>query len=119
MCGIAGEVSSSGKFNLDIEGAVNSINHRGPDENVVLEKNFFKFGFSRLAIIDIEDGKQPYSNEDSSVFAIFNGEIYNHIELRESLVQKGFRFRSKADGEVIIALYELYGEKFPNHIQGR
>ena len=77
------------------------------------------FGHTRLSIVDLASGHQPMPNEDGSVWVIFNGEIYNHIELREELTARGHRFRTRSDTEVIAQAYAAYGLDFPNHFNGQ
>jgi len=92
--------------------------HRGPDA----EGSFFDDAVGlvsrRLSIIDLEGGNQPMSNEDGSIWVIFNGEIYNFLGLREELVAHGHRFRSRSDTEVIVHAYEEWGEGFPTRLNG-
>src|SRR4029453_15768206 len=89
-----------------------SIKHRGPDDSGVYINRNVGLGFRRLAIIDLSPaGHQPMSNEDGTVWIIFNGEIYNHLELREQLLKKGHTYRSRTDSETIIHLWEEEGER--------
>jgi asparagine synthase (glutamine-hydrolysing) len=76
------------------------------------------FGFRRLSIIDLETGHQPISNDMGTVWAMFNGEIYNFVELRAELARQGYHFRTKSDTEVILRAYEYYGLNFVNHLRG-
>ena len=86
---------------------VASIRHRGPDDSGFWEGEGISLGMRRLAIIDIDGGHQPMFNEDGSIVAVFNGEIYNYLELQRSLVARGHRFRSDhSDTETIVHLYE-------------
>ncbi len=79
-----------------------SIQHRGPDDDGYYVSGPVGFGFRRLAIIDLNTGHQPISNEDGSVHIVFNGEIYNYLELREELRAKGHVFSTQTDTEVIV-----------------
>ncbi len=118
MCGICGWIA----FNGEIEENVlikmrDSLIHRGPDDcgSIILtSKNRWKIGLAhrRLSIIDISSfGRQPMTNEDNSIHLVYNGEIYNFLELREELIKKGHKFRSRTDSEVIIHSYEEWGEE--------
>ncbi len=93
--------------------------HRGPDgENHFMDGDL-GLGFTRLSIIDLEGGMQPIRNEDGTVVLICNGEIFNYIELREDLLQRGHRFKTRTDVEVLIHLYEEYGTEFLNLLNGQ
>ncbi|GGC81063.1 asparagine synthetase [glutamine-hydrolyzing] 1 [Thalassobacillus devorans] len=94
------------------------ITHRGPDEEGFYHDEYISFGFRRLSIIDIDSGQQPLSYEDQRYWMVFNGEIYNYIELRENLVTKGFTFRTESDTEVIAALFHDKREKAFNELRG-
>ncbi len=96
-----------------------AMRHRGPDGEGYYADDGVAFGHVRLAIIDLSDaGRQPMSNEDGSVWISVNGEIYNFKELRIKLKEQGHSFRSESDSEVIVHLYEEYGERFPEHLDG-
>lgn len=95
-----------------------TLRHRGPDETGSLEHGAAWLGHTRLAIIDILHGQQPLVNEDGRVAAILNGEIYNHGELRDHLRARGHQFRSACDTEVLVHLYEEYGEDMFRHLVG-
>ncbi|MDI6780845.1 MAG: asparagine synthase (glutamine-hydrolyzing) [bacterium] len=114
MCGICGKLTFAQK-KVDsslISAMVKKLSHRGPDDTGVYinkEKNI-GLGHARLSIIDLsQNAHQPMSNEDETIWIVFNGEIYNFIELREELVKNGHRFVSQTDSEVIIHLYEDMG----------
>jgi len=112
MCGIAGIYDFLNGRTIDqkcLQGMIHQLHHRGPD--VTGYKLFDKVGLAhaRLSIIDLTTGDQPIHNEDQSVWTVFNGEIFNFIELRESLEKKGHIFSTKSDTEVIVHLYEEYG----------
>lgn len=92
--------------------------HRGPDDAGLFLDDNAGLGFRRLSIIDLNSGHQPMSNDDESIWIVFNGEIYNYVELREDLQKKGYRFRTKSDTEVIIRLYEEYGENCLQYLNG-
>lgn len=95
-----------------------TIAHRGPDDDGYYVAGAVGLGFRRLAIIDLNTGHQPLSNEDGSVWIVFNGEIYNYQELRSFLQQKGHIFRTKTDTEVIVHLYEEFGEDCVTQLRG-
>ena len=117
MCGIAGFFGSPDLPLL--KRMVATLTHRGPDDDGYWESPEVSLGMRRLAIIDVETGQQPVFNEDRTVAAVFNGEIFNFVELREHLQQQGHRFRSHhSDSEVIVHLYEQYGEDFLCHLNG-
>ena len=113
MCGIAGFISKD--KNLDrkkyIENVVNSIKHRGPDEYGVFDENDVCLLNTRLSIIDVAHGHQPFISDDKNIIVAQNGEIYNFIEIQEELKQEGIRFDTHSDTEVILRAYEYYGTK--------
>src|SRR5258708_7995273 len=92
--------------------------HRGPDSAGELVDGYVALGVRRLRVIDLVTGDQPFSNEDGTVWTVFNGEIYNFQELREELASRGHSFRSRSDTEVITHLYEDYGDRFVERIDG-
>ena len=118
MCGIVG--FTGGKNQKSLRTMADSIVHRGYDDDGYYYSNgLINLGMRRLSIVDIEYGKQPISNEDGSVWVVFNGEIYNHAELRKELENKQHRFKTDhSDTEVIVHLYEEYGEDWPNRVNG-
>ena len=97
-----------------------AIHHRGPEGAAVayLKNETLAFGFLRLAFTDLPSGKQPIYNEDYSICLIFNGEVYDHEEIRIKLTKLGHKFRTKSDSEIIIHLYEQYGMGFFEHLNG-
>jgi asparagine synthase (glutamine-hydrolysing) len=118
MCGIAGSTK-------DPEGSVvramcATLRHRGPDDEGVHSdvQAGVTIGARRLAIMDIDGGHQPLCNEDGSVWAAFNGEIYNHPKLREDLRRRGHTFSTHGDTEVLVHLYEEYGEAMVHALEG-
>lgn len=122
MCGIAGAVYGRPVDPDDIArvtAMAHTIEHRGPDEYGVATAGTGVLATSRLSIVDVANGHQPYRSEDGRVLAVFNGEIYNHRALRDGLAARGHRFASHSDGEVIVHLYEEYGEDFPRHLEGQ
>jgi asparagine synthase (glutamine-hydrolysing) len=96
----------------------NIITHRGPDSEGYYFDDYINFGFRRLSIIDLESGSQPLSFENERYWIIFNGEIYNYIELRQKLMNMGFTFSTESDTEVIIALYSHLKEKAVQELRG-
>jgi asparagine synthase (glutamine-hydrolysing) len=121
MCGIAGTlIFQSGEFVAPetIAAMCDTLRHRGPDDEGIYVDGHFGMGMRRLSIIDLSTGKQPISNEDRSVWTVYNGEIYNFLELRASLQQQGHRFYTHTDTEVIVHLYEEYQEDFVRHLAG-
>jgi asparagine synthase (glutamine-hydrolysing) len=121
MCGIAGKLYFDGTKKVrqeEIQQMCNTLVHRGPDDEGVYLSGCIGLGLRRLSIIDLNSGKQPISNEDGTVWTVFNGEIYNFVELRESLVSRGHRFSTETDTEVIVHLYEEQGEEFLSSLRG-
>jgi len=92
--------------------------HRGPDDESFYADAGAVLGFRRLSIIDVAGGRQPLSNEDASIQVVFNGEIYNHLALRQGLEQRGHRLATGSDGEVIAHLYEEVGDDVVDHLNG-
>jgi asparagine synthase (glutamine-hydrolysing) len=117
MCGIIG---FTGRPDIELLGMMaDSIIHRGPDDNGYYSDGKINLGIRRLSIIDVETGKQPVHNEDKTIWCVFNGEIYNHIELREDLQKKGHKFYTDhSDTEVLVHLYEEYGAQFAHKLNG-
>src|ERR1700738_117470 len=121
MCGICGklEFNSEAKVSPNLlKGMADAIVHRGPDDEGFYRKGQIGLGFRRLSIIDLGGGHQPLANEDDSIWIIFNGEIYNYKELRAELISKGHVFRTKADTEGIVHLYEEYGRDCVQKLRG-
>jgi len=94
------------------------IVHRGPDDDGFFIEENVGLAMRRLSIIDIGTGHQPMSNEDGSIWIVYNGEIYNHQQLRVGLEAKGHRYRSKSDTETVVHLYEQYGRDCVKHLRG-
>ena len=95
-----------------------AIRHRGPDEDGYLVRDGCAMGMRRLSIIDLSTGKQPISNEDETVWIVYNGEVYNFQPLREELLARGHRFRTKSDTETIVHLYEEWGIEGLHRLRG-
>ena len=121
MCGIAGFYSNIPKeSSVDVlKHMLTRIKHRGPDENGIYVSDQVALGSVRLSIIDLESGTMPTSNHDKSLWIVFNGEIFNYIELREELQKKNYVFQTSSDTEVVIHLYEEYGVDFLNKLNGQ
>ena len=95
-----------------------TIVHRGPDDEGLFDAGNVVLGMRRLSIIDLEGGQQPIANEDRTVWVVSNGEIYNFESLRDELIQRGHRFSTRSDTEVLVHLYEEYGERFIDRVEG-
>lgn len=123
MCGISGIIAMDSRHLLKrdeecLQKMLGRMDYRGPDGSDYKLFGSCQFGMVRLAIIDVSSGQQPISNESDDVWVVMNGEIYNYIELREELVKQGHRFKTNSDTEVIVHLYEEYGETFVNKLNG-
>lgn len=121
MCGIAGIITraNNGIVPRDkIKPMCDIMIHRGPDEDGYYIEGNIAMGMRRLKIIDLSSGSQPIFNEDKSIVTVFNGEIYNYRRLRAMLKVKGHLFYTESDTEVIVHLYEEYGENFIEHLNG-
>lgn len=101
-----------------IKAMADTIAHRGPDDEGYYVEDQIGLGFRRLSIIDLQSGHQPLSNEDGTIWIVFNGEIYNYQELREFLLSKGHVFKTKTDTEVIVHLYEELGPECLKKLRG-
>lgn len=122
MCGIVGYLNLNGNdLNPNapyLKDMVQSIHHRGPDENGSIILGPTALGMTRLSIIDLNTGQQPIFNEDKSICIVFNGEIYNFQELRERLLKAGHRFTTETDTEAIVHLYEEHGVDCLQFLEG-
>jgi len=121
MCGIVGKLNLNGEpaTPAAIERMAGLLAHRGPDDQGTFLDGSLGLGARRLAILDLSPaGRQPLPNEDESVWVVFNGEIYNFPELRQTLEAKGHRFRSHTDTEVLVHLYEETGVRFVEKLRG-
>jgi len=115
MCGIAGMLSLASPDRIEqhvLEDMVTMLQHRGPDGYGYYRDDRAGLAHARLSIIDLTSGDQPIHNETQSIYTIFNGEIFNYIELRQQLEQQGHHFYTHSDTEVIVHLYEEYGDDF-------
>lgn len=122
MCGICGKLYFNGDRKIDpglIDSMTDVMEHRGPDDRGTFIGKGVGLGHRRLSIIDLSPlGHQPMTNEDGTVAVVFNGEIYNYLELRGELLKLGHKFRSSTDTEVIVHAYEEYGKEFPSRFNG-
>ena len=121
MCGICGVFHSdpAQRVNRELLAAMNrQIVHRGPDDDGFFVDGNAGLAMRRLSIIDIQTGHQPLSNEDGNIWIVFNGEIYNHQDLRKDLQVRGHRYRTQSDTETIVHLYEEYGRDCVQHLRG-
>ena len=121
MCGIAGIVSSD---RLDADDSVRALAmrdvlaHRGPDEAGLHCDEWAALAHRRLSIVDLSSGQQPLSNEDGSIWVVFNGEIYNHADIRRELEQRGHQYRTRSDTETIVHAYEEWGDDCVHRFRG-
>lgn len=119
MCGIAGIISSTRKpYQAELQRMGEALGHRGPDDEGFFTADQVGFVHKRLSIIDLITGRQPMSNDNSTVTVVFNGEIYNYLELRLELINKGHHFITSSDTEVLLHLYEEYGTGFLSMLNG-
>lgn len=122
MCGIAGIISKERQISVqqeDLLGMVSMLRHRGPDEFGLYLNGPVGLGSARLSIIDLSGGQQPISNEDQTLWIVYNGEIFNYPELRARLQALGHTFTTRTDTEVILHLYEEYGVDCLKHLNGQ
>jgi asparagine synthase (glutamine-hydrolysing) len=121
MCGICGVIYHDPSSHLDIT-TLKAMNqrmvHRGPDDEGFYVAGNIGLAMRRLSIIDLQTGKQPVTNENQTLWLVYNGEVYNQSELRARLEANGHRFQSKSDTETIVHLYEEYGEACVLHLRG-
>jgi asparagine synthase (glutamine-hydrolysing) len=122
MCGICGLIDVRGGMNSDLLEDVRKMAgvlvHRGPDDDGFFHNHRVALGFRRLSIIDLDTGSQPISNETGAIQVVFNGEIYNFLQLRHTLEARGHIFRTRSDTETIVHAYEEYGESCVEHFHG-
>ena len=122
MCGFIGMF----KYNTpltevekgDLAAMSELIAHRGPDSDKCVFQGKAGFGFRRLSIIDLEGGEQPYTSTDGRYTAVYNGEVYNYLTLRDELIKNGEKFATRSEIEVIVRLYSIYGPSFINRLRG-
>lgn len=121
MCGILAQFKKSPKVQGDLfDEALQLLQHRGPDdmEHTLLRDNSLCFGHTRLSIIGLENGRQPLSNQDNTLFAIVNGEFYDYQQIKYDLSLEGYQFKTKTDSEIILALYEKYADECFSKLNG-
>jgi asparagine synthase (glutamine-hydrolysing) len=121
MCGIVGIVGTDREYQVesaDIHRMCETIVHRGPDDEGIYAQGRVGLGMRRLSIIDLSTGHQPIHNEDRSIWIVFNGEIYNFLELRPDLERRGHKFYTNTDTEAIVHLYEEYGASCVEKLRG-
>jgi len=119
MCGFVGFTNFLGdSAKTTLEEMMNKIIHRGPDSGGTFVNDDIALGFRRLSIIDLETGHQPLYNEDKTLVLTFNGEIYNHKDIRAELLKKGHTFKTNSDSEVLVHGFEEYGEKLVEKLRG-
>ena len=122
MCGIVGfwDANSDYDKNQVVESMMNAIAHRGPDDQgtFINKSNDIYFGHQRLSVIDLKTGHQPMHSADGRFTIVYNGEIYNYIELRENLKSQGNQFITESDTEVILQLYSTHGKDMLNYLNG-
>ncbi len=122
MCGIVGicHINGPDSVSLDsIKRMIGVVCHRGPDETGIYLDDHVGLGHARLSIIDLSSGVQPIHNEDKSLWLVYNGEVFNYLELKENLVQKGHRFYTTSDTEVLLHLYEELGSDCLKKLNGQ
>ena len=118
MCGICGFFGAGSGVSDNLERMNQTLARRGPDDGGFYRGEGVGLAMRRLSIIDIGGGHQPIHNEDQSVWVVFNGEIYNYKELQAHLIERGHRFATNSDTEVIVHLYEEYGDRLVDHLRG-
>lgn len=120
MCGFVGAIhQDGGRATLDDIKTMNEmIIHRGPDDEGYFENDYITAGFRRLSIIDLQHGSQPLSYDQQRYWIVFNGEIYNYVELREALLKENYRFKTDSDTEVLLAMYKKYGTETAQYLRG-
>jgi len=122
MCGIVGTANLAGRQPVregDIRQMLSMIRHRGPDQFGIYLDDHAGLGSARLSIIDLDGGQQPISNEDGTLWIVFNGEVFNYVELRPELESRGHRFATHTDTEVILHLYEEMGPDCLKRLNGQ
>jgi asparagine synthase (glutamine-hydrolysing) len=120
MCGFAAWFDPEGgrPDRAWLEAAADAIAHRGPDDSGFLVEDGVGLAFRRLSIVDVASGHQPLSNEDGSIWIVYNGEIYNHAEVRRELEAKGHRYRTRSDTETLVHAYEEWGADCVTRMRG-
>src|SRR4051812_18886841 len=124
MCGICGAIQVGGEPRTVLEPGVldrmtDAMTHRGPNDRGTYSAPGVALGVRRLSIVDVEGGHQPVSNEHGDVWAVQNGELYNHADVRSGLGPDGHVFRSRCDTEILPHLYERVGAGYPARLRGK
>ncbi len=118
MCGICGFTGKLENRDEAIRKMTEVITHRGPDSDGFFTDDTIAMGFRRLSIIDLETGHQPIYNEDKTLVLTFNGEIYNYKAIRQELIEKGHKFATEADSEVLVHGFEEWQEDLLARLRG-
>lgn len=119
MCGFVGFIGNKKNKEKIIKNMTDKIIHRGPDSEGYFNDDFVSFGFRRLSILDLKDrASQPMESSDNNYVIVFNGEIYNHLEIKEKLLKKGYKFKTTSDTEVLLYGYIEYKEKILKELRG-
>src|SRR5574338_1282068 len=121
MCGIAGIVATDRLDPDDRARAIamrDVIAHRGPDDAGLFVDDVAALAHRRLSIVDLAAGHQPLANENDSIWIVFNGEIYNHADVRKELEGAGHRYKTRSDTETIVHAYEQWGDSCVEHLRG-
>src|SRR5215471_1555138 len=123
MCGICGIVQVEGRprpvtTEERLQVMTDAMTHRGPNDRGLFLEDGVALGVRRLSIVDVEGGHQPLADESGTIWAIQNGELYNHLEVRRRLESKGHVFRNRCDTEILPHLYQEYGPQFPAQLRG-
>jgi asparagine synthase (glutamine-hydrolysing) len=122
MCGFAALIStpsSAPPRHDELASMIDALRHRGPDGTSVACEGRVGLAHARLSIVDLEGGTQPIANEDGTIRVVLNGEIFNHVELRDELQRQGHRFRTRSDTEVLVHLYEEHGDALVERLNGQ
>lgn len=120
MCGIAGRLNWNAPIDpSQLAAMIGRLHHRGPDGHGFYNQGPIGLAHARLRIIDLSSGDQPMCNEDGTVWVVFNGEIFNYLELRADLLRRGHRLSTQSDTEVLVHLYEDYGDALVDHLNGQ
>ena len=122
MCGISGFITNNSKINRTktVLSMLKKIKHRGPDHTGIFNSKNFTGGYVRLSINDLKKENQPFNFNTTytQIIAFYNGEIYNFLDLKQKLIQKGYKFKTNCDGEIIPSLYNEFGENFVELLEG-
>ena len=118
MCGIAGFMDTKHQDPSIINTMLDEIKHRGPDGHGTYHTANGYLGHCRLSIIDLATGGQPMFSQDKNLVLVFNGEIYNYLEIKEELSAQGYTFQTTSDSEVLLVGYQAWGENLVDHLRG-